>query len=309
MCTCRSVCIKYVCFCVHKKEGENNDKFFTHPRNAKALAAYLFAHNHLFYMMELLTGLLLMMLSLCEAPAVPSLRLDVYVSGYTHVRTQAWRLAVRERLVPVGPRHSGAAGFGYGGVRAMHETAMAWLPHLHPTQEDHGEGNTYTVRTFLIGSKIRDSPPLRAPVQTCVLMLQFVEAIVVLIRQTSHMRVTRALRPIFLVDCRYCGAVRRYKFAVWFEATSKCADFCDVCPERLQEGVSLRVLTMTVFHPIRNLRQIFQSLPPFIDILLLLLFFMVIFAILGKKTAYLKVDRYYMLVPFFWKWLSSLIKE
>uniref|UniRef100_A0A3Q1G877 Voltage-dependent calcium channel protein TPC1 n=1 Tax=Acanthochromis polyacanthus TaxID=80966 RepID=A0A3Q1G877_9TELE len=78
-------------------------------------------------------------------------------------------------------------------------------------------------------------------VQTCVLLLQFVEAIVVLIRQTSHVRVTRALRPIFLVDCRYCGAVRR------------------------------------------NLRQIFQSLPPFIDILLLLLFFMVIFAILGKN--------------------------
>lgn len=47
-------------------------------------------------------------------------------------------------------------------------------------------------------------------VQTCVLLLQFVEAIVVLVRQTSHVRVTRALRPIFLVDCRYCGAVRRY---------------------------------------------------------------------------------------------------
>lgn len=57
----------------------------------------------------------------------------------------------------VGPRHSGAAGFGYGGVRAMHETAMVRLPHLHPTQEDHGEGNTYTVRTLLNGSKIRDS--------------------------------------------------------------------------------------------------------------------------------------------------------
>ncbi|MEQ2270039.1 Two pore calcium channel protein 1, partial [Xenotaenia resolanae] len=79
----------------------------------------------------------------------------------------------------------------------------------------------------------------RTMVKTCVLLLQFVEAIVVLVRQTSHMRVTRALRPIFLVDCRYCGAVRR------------------------------------------NLRQIFQSLPSFIDILLLLLFFMVIFAILG----------------------------
>lgn len=45
--------------------------------------------------------------------------------------------------------------------------------------------------------------------QTSVLVVQFIEAIVVLVRQTSHMRVTRALRCIFLVDCRYCGGVRR----------------------------------------------------------------------------------------------------
>lgn len=45
--------------------------------------------------------------------------------------------------------------------------------------------------------------------QTCVLFVQFIEAIVVLVRQTSHVRITRALRCIFLVDCRYCGAVRR----------------------------------------------------------------------------------------------------
>uniref|UniRef100_A0A674NW89 Voltage-dependent calcium channel protein TPC1 n=1 Tax=Takifugu rubripes TaxID=31033 RepID=A0A674NW89_TAKRU len=175
---------------IYLQEGENNDKFFTHPRNAKALAAYLFAHNHLFYMMELLTGLLLMMLSLCEAPAVPSLRLDVYV----HATLELLAL-----------------------VMVAFELCMKlrWLG----------------FHTF-----IRHK---RTMVKTCVLKLQFVEAIVVLIRQTSHMRVTRALRPIFLVDCRYCGAVRR------------------------------------------NLRQIFQSLPPFIDILLLLLFFMVIFAILG----------------------------
>uniref|UniRef100_A0A669B9T6 Voltage-dependent calcium channel protein TPC1 n=1 Tax=Oreochromis niloticus TaxID=8128 RepID=A0A669B9T6_ORENI len=173
-------------------EGENNDKFFTHPRNPKALAAYLFAHNHLFYMMELLTGLLLLMLSLCEAPAVPSLRLDVYV----HATLELLAL-----------------------VMVAFELCMKlrWLG----------------FHTF-----IRHK---RTMVKTCVLLVQFVEAIVVLIRQTSHMRVTRALRPIFLVDCRYCGAVRR------------------------------------------NLRQIFQSLPPFIDILLLLLFFMVIFAILGKN--------------------------
>ncbi|XP_055743105.1 two pore channel protein 1 isoform X2 [Salvelinus fontinalis] len=175
---------------IYLQEGENNDKFFTHPRNPKALAAYLFAHNHLFYMMELLTGLLLMVLSLCEAPAVPSLRLDVYV----HATLELLAL-----------------------VMVAFELCMKlrWLG----------------FHTF-----IRHK---RTMVKTCVLLLQFVEAIVVLIRQTSHLRVTRALRPIFLVDCRYCGAVRR------------------------------------------NLRQIFQSLPPFIDILLLLLFFMVIFAILG----------------------------
>ncbi|MBN3300029.1 TPC1 protein, partial [Amia calva] len=175
---------------IYLQEGENNDKFFTHPRNPQALAAYLFAHNHLFYMMELVTGLLLMVLSLCEAPAVPSLRLDVYV----HATLELFAL-----------------------VMVAFELCMKlrWLG----------------FQTF-----IRHK---RTMVKTCVLLLQFVEAIVVLVRQTSHVRVTRALRPIFLVDCRYCGAVRR------------------------------------------NLRQIFQSLPPFIDILLLLLFFMVIFSILG----------------------------
>uniref|UniRef100_A0A674F588 Two pore segment channel 1 n=1 Tax=Salmo trutta TaxID=8032 RepID=A0A674F588_SALTR len=183
-------------------EGENNDKFFTHPRNPKALAAYLFAHNHLFYMMELLTGLLLMVLSLSEAPAVPSLRLDVYV----HATLELLAL-----------------------VMVAFELCMKlrWLG----------------FHTF-----IRHK---RTMVKTCVLLLQFVEAIVVLIRQTSHLRVTRALRPIFLVDCRYCGAVRR------------------------------------------NLRQIFQSLPPFIDILLLLLFFMVIFAILEHHSKWVNLSFKY----------------
>ncbi|MFT7817644.1 two pore calcium channel protein 1 isoform X1 [Arapaima gigas] len=175
---------------IYLQEGENNDKFFTHPRNTKALTAYLFAHNHLFYMMELFTGLLLMVLSLCEAPAVPSLRLDVYV----HATLELLALAM---------------------VAFELCMKLRWLG----------------FHTF-----IRHK---RTMVKTSVLFIQFVEAIVVLVRQTSHLRVTRALRPIFLVDCRYCGAVRR------------------------------------------NLRQIFQSLPPFIDILLLLLFFMVIFSILG----------------------------
>uniref|UniRef100_A0A2K6S0D0 Two pore segment channel 1 n=1 Tax=Saimiri boliviensis boliviensis TaxID=39432 RepID=A0A2K6S0D0_SAIBB len=176
---------------IYLQEGENNDKFFTHPKDAKALAAYLFAHNHLFYLMELATALLLLLLSLCEAPAVPALRLGIYV----HATLELFALMV-----------------------VVFELCMKlrWLG-LH---------------TF-----IRHK---RTMVKTSVLVVQFVEAIVVLVRQTSHVRVTRALRCIFLVDCRYCGGVRR------------------------------------------NLRQIFQSLPPFMDILLLLLFFMIIFAILGE---------------------------
>nr|DBA22831.1 TPA: hypothetical protein GDO54_013826 [Pyxicephalus adspersus] len=175
---------------IYLQEGKNNDKFDTHPRDPNALAAYLFAHNHLFYMLELSTGLLLLLLSLCEAPAVPFLRLDIYV--HATLELLALALVVFELSMK-----------------------MRWLG----------------CHTFLRHR--------RTMLKSGVLLVQFVEAIVVLVRQTSHVRVTRALRPIFLVDCRYCGAVRR------------------------------------------NLRQIFQSLPPFIDILLLLLFFMVIFAILG----------------------------
>ncbi|KAM4807521.1 two pore channel protein 1 [Rhinophrynus dorsalis] len=175
---------------IYLQEGKNNDKFYTHPRDAKALSAYLFAHNHLFYLLELSTGLLLLLLSLCEAPAVPFLRLDIYI--HATLELLALALVVFELAMK-----------------------MRWLG----------------CRTFLRHR--------RTVLKSCVLVVQFIEAIVVLVRQTSHVRVTRALRPIFLVDCRYCGAVRR------------------------------------------NLRQIFQSLPPFIDILLLLLFFMVIFAILG----------------------------
>ena len=59
----------------------------------------------------------------------------------------------------------------------------------------------------------------------------FVEAVTVVIRQSSHFRVTRALRPIFIVDTKHCGGVRRF------------------------------------------IRQIFQSLPPILDMMGLLLFF------------------------------------
>ncbi|RWS24224.1 two pore calcium channel protein 1-like protein [Leptotrombidium deliense] len=79
----------------------------------------------------------------------------------------------------------------------------------------------------------------RTIIKMVTLIVMITEALVVLIRLDPHFRVTRALRPIFLIDNHYCGGIRRV------------------------------------------IRQILQSLPPIIDMLLLLLFFMLIFSLFG----------------------------
>ena len=50
--------------------------------------------------------------------------------------------------------------------------------------------------------------------QTIVLAVLFVEVIVILVRQTSHLRITRALRPIFLIDNVLMDEVRRYMYII-----------------------------------------------------------------------------------------------
>ncbi|CAG0916599.1 unnamed protein product [Notodromas monacha] len=87
------------------------------------------------------------------------------------------------------------------------------------------------VRTFVCHK--------RSMIKACILIIMTVESVVILIRQSSHFRVMRALRPIFLIDNHYSRGVRRF------------------------------------------IRQILQSLPPILDMLGLLFFFMVIFSILG----------------------------
>ncbi|XP_052739234.1 two pore calcium channel protein 1-like isoform X5 [Bicyclus anynana] len=71
------------------------------------------------------------------------------------------------------------------------------------------------------------------------LLVMVLEAVVVLCRQAPHVRASRALRPIFLVDTRHCGGVRRF------------------------------------------IRQILQSLPPILDMLGLLMFFVATYSLLG----------------------------
>jgi len=45
--------------------------------------------------------------------------------------------------------------------------------------------------------------------QTVILLVMFVEAFVILFRHQSHFRITRAFRPIFLIDSPYCTGIRR----------------------------------------------------------------------------------------------------
>ncbi|XP_033198710.1 two pore segment channel 1 isoform X1 [Bombus vancouverensis nearcticus] len=79
----------------------------------------------------------------------------------------------------------------------------------------------------------------RTMLKCITLVIMFLEAMTVLVRQSSHFRVTRALRPIFLVDTKCFGGVRRF------------------------------------------IRQILLTLPPILDMLGLLLFFITLYTVLG----------------------------
>ncbi|XP_065336361.1 two pore calcium channel protein 1-like isoform X1 [Cloeon dipterum] len=50
----------------------------------------------------------------------------------------------------------------------------------------------------------------RTAIKGLTLIIMVVEACVVIVRQSSHFRVTRALRPIFVIDNKYSGGVRRF---------------------------------------------------------------------------------------------------
>ncbi|KAK3785343.1 hypothetical protein RRG08_045569 [Elysia crispata] len=172
------------------EEGQNNDKFNTHPQSHEALPAYEVAHNHWFYSLDLLAAVLVMLLAACERPAVPYMQLPVGVHGSLEM------LCLLILSLDLGIR-------------------MKWLG----------------CRSFF--------QHRRTIIKTLMVLLMLTESIIVLVRQENHFRVTRALRPFFLMHTHYCQGVRRIT------------------------------------------RQIMQSLPPILDMIVLLLFFMLIFSILA----------------------------
>lgn len=59
------------CFMAYNQEGENNEKFDSHPHEPEALPAYLLVHNDWYYGMDLATSLVLIVLAFAENPATP----------------------------------------------------------------------------------------------------------------------------------------------------------------------------------------------------------------------------------------------
>ncbi|XP_068901999.1 two pore calcium channel protein 1-like isoform X3 [Tenebrio molitor] len=172
------------------EEGENNEKFDSHPRHPTALPAYLLVHNSWYYGLDLAFSIILLLLALAESPSVHKFQLPVGVHGTLEL-----------------------VSLGVIGVELA--LKLRWI----------GWG-------MILKHK-------RTMVKGVTLFIMVLESVIVLVRQSSHFRVTRALRPIFLVDTRACGAVRRF------------------------------------------IRQILQSLPPILDMLVLLLFFVCSYALLG----------------------------
>ncbi|XP_041348857.1 two pore calcium channel protein 1-like [Gigantopelta aegis] len=172
------------------QEAEHNDKYNTHPRDHEALPAYEVAHNRWFHLLDFLAALLVLVLAVCERPAVSYLSLPVGVHGSLEL------LGLLILSLDLGIR-------------------VKWL----------GWKTTITHRRTLI--------------KALALLIMVIEAIVVLVRQTNHFRVTRAVRPIFVIHSHYSKGIRRIT------------------------------------------RQLLQSLPPILDMIFLLLFFMLIFSILG----------------------------
>ena len=101
----------------------------------------------------------------------------------------------------------------------------------------------------------------RSMVKCVTLVVMLVEAIVILRGQMTYFRVTRVLRPIFLYDSYYCSGLRRYLRQV--------SDQHAHCIER-----SIHIYVVPY-------RQILKSVIPALEILLLLLFVMLFFSVLG----------------------------
>lgn len=191
---------------VYIQEGDDNDKFHTHPTTRTAMTAYRLIHNHVAWSLDLTASIIILLVAIAEYPSV---FLDKDLFNFTrgddtHYRDQYYL-----------PFHTVPEMTCLAVLFVLLLLRMRWMG----------------VHNFF--------HHVRSVLKFVLIICMYIEVIVILIRFRNHIRVTRALRPVFLLDSHYCYGVRR----------------------------------MT--------RQIFQSLPPILDMIVLLIGFILVFALLG----------------------------
>ncbi|XP_068750292.1 two pore channel protein 1-like [Montipora capricornis] len=147
------------------QEGQNNDRFDTHPTSA-TISWYRMAHSTFFYVLDLMASLLLLFLGLTEKPASETVIEEDVIS------------------LPV-PVHGALEIFSLSIIGLELGIKMRW------------QG----VKRFFMHK--------RTVMKVVILVIMYTEAIIVLMRRENHFRVSRALRPLFLIDAHYCNGVRR----------------------------------------------------------------------------------------------------
>ncbi|XP_031330595.1 uncharacterized protein LOC116161399 [Photinus pyralis] len=62
------------------EEGQNNEKFDSHPRHPNDLPAYLLVHNAWYYGLDLIMSIIILLLALVEAPSVDNFQVFISVA-------------------------------------------------------------------------------------------------------------------------------------------------------------------------------------------------------------------------------------
>ena len=75
---------------IYLQEGQNNDKFDCHPNSKEVIPLYLLVHSNYFYALDLFASLLLLLLVVCEEPAMKLLEVPIYV----HAVLELFALAI-----------------------------------------------------------------------------------------------------------------------------------------------------------------------------------------------------------------------
>jgi hypothetical protein len=146
------------------REGEDNDKFYSHPTGKWSKIAYKILHHPAFHVFDLALSVLLMALALIEKPAVFGTDSDEKPAITIHGIFEILILCLL-------------------GVDIV--LRLIWLTPKHFIRHR---------RTMFI---------------TVILFVMFIEVLAVLIRQESHLRITRSLRPAFFIDTYVMHGVRR----------------------------------------------------------------------------------------------------